>query len=86
MASRGSVKATQKIKLRVCLKEYLSSVNVTPYMLGKWVDGVSSQTIYAVAGETRRPSLEVLEAILNGLRSHGYPTSLSDIIKIEEDK
>lgn len=53
-------------------------------MLGKWVDGVSPQTIFAVANESRRPSLEVLESILNGLRSNGHLTSLGDIIQIEE--
>jgi DNA-binding XRE family transcriptional regulator len=79
-----ALKVSQRVKLRVQLKSYLASINVTPYMLGKWVDGVSSQTIYAVASGTRRPSLEVLEAILNGLRSKGHPTSLNDIIQIEE--
>lgn len=74
----------RKIKIRVQLRDYLTSINVTPYMLGKWVDGVSSQTIYAVASGTRRPSLEVLEAILNGLHSQGYLTILDDIIQIEE--
>ena len=78
------MKVPQKIKLRVQLRNYLASINVTPYMLGKWVEGVSSQTIYAVASGTRRPSLEVLEAILNGLHSQGYLASLSDIIRIEE--
>lgn len=53
-------------------------------MLGKWVDGVSSQTIYAIANGTRRPSLEVLEAILNGLHAQGHLTVLNDIIQIEE--
>jgi len=78
------VKTAQKIKIRVQLRDYLTSINVTSYMLGKWVDGVSSQTIYAVASGTRRPSLEVLEAILNGLRSQGHSTELSDIVQIEE--
>ncbi len=78
------MEAMQKIKLRVQLRDYLTSINVTPYVLGKWVDGVSSQTIYAIANGTRRPSLEVLEAILNGLRSQGYIASLSDIIQLEE--
>lgn len=78
------MKTAQKIKIRVQLRDYLTSINVTSYMLGKWVDGVSSQTIYAVASGTRRPSLEVLEAILNGLRSQGHSTELSDIVQIEE--
>lgn len=78
------MKTAKKIRIRVQLRDYLTSINVTPYMLGKWVDGVSSQTIYAVASGTRRPSLEVLEAILNGLRSQGHSTELSDIIQIEE--
>jgi DNA-binding XRE family transcriptional regulator len=73
-----------RIKIKVKLKDYLASMNVTPYMLGKWVEGVSSQTIFAVANESRRPSLEVLESILNGLRSNGYLTSLSDIVQVEE--
>lgn len=74
------------IKIKVKLKSYLASINVTPYMLGKWVDGVSPQTIFAVANESRRPSLQVLESILNGLRSRGHLTSLSDIVQIEEDR
>lgn len=77
------MQAAPKIKIRVRLRDYLASIKVTPYLLGKWVEGVSSQTIYAVASETRRPSLEVLEAILNGLHAQGYLTSLNDIIQIE---
>lgn len=75
---------SSSIRIKVKLKTYLASINVTPYMLGKWVDGVSSQTIFAVANESRRPSLEVLESILNGLRSNGHLTSLGDIIQVEE--
>lgn len=77
------MKAEPKVRIRVTLKDYLSSINITTYQLGKWVDGVSSQTIYAVAGETRRPSLEVLEAIVNGLRAQGYSTTLNDLMQIE---
>lgn len=78
------MKPVKTIVIRVQLREYLASIGVTPYMLGKWVDDVSSQTIYAVANGTRRPSLEVLEAILNGLRLQGHATELSDIVQIEE--
>ena len=70
-------------KIKVELKNYLASIGVTPYMLGKWINNVSSQTIYAVASGTRRPSLEVLEAILTELNAHGYPTTLNDIIHVE---
>lgn len=71
------------IKITVTLKDYLDSIGITSYTLGKWVDGVSSQTVYAIANGTRRPSLEVLERILNGLHSHGYPATLNDIIRLE---
>ena len=74
----------KNIVIKVRLKSYLASIGVTSYALGKWVEGVSWQTIYAVAGETRRPSLEVLEAILNALRANGFDTALSDIIEVEE--
>lgn len=73
---------SEKIRIDFKLKGYLDSINVTPYMLGKWVTGVSPQTIYAVANGSRRPSFEVLEAILNGLRANGYATTLTDIIDI----
>jgi hypothetical protein len=65
------------------LKDHLETIGVTPYMLGKWMDNVSSQTIYAVASETRRPSFEVLEHILNALNQHGHPTTLEDIIQVD---
>ncbi len=71
------------IKITITLKEYLDSIGITSYVLGKWVDGVSAQTIYAIANGTRRPSLEVLERILNGLHSHGYFATLDDIIRVE---
>lgn len=72
-----------KIKIKVELKTYLDSIGVTPYTLGKWVEGVSPQTIYAVASGTRKPSFEVLEAILNGLNENNFPTELKDIIQVE---
>lgn len=72
-----------RVKIKVKLRAYLSSINVTPYMLGKWVNGVSPQTIFAVANESRRPSLAVLESILDGLRSKGHLTSLDDIVQVE---
>ncbi|MEH2196039.1 MAG: helix-turn-helix transcriptional regulator [Nostoc sp.] len=71
------------IKITITLKQYLDSVGITSYVLGKWVNGVSPQTVYAIANGTRRPSLEVLEKILSSLHSHGYPASLEDIIQIE---
>ncbi len=83
MVSRGDTKDLQ-VRLNVTLKEYLQSVGVTAYTLGKWVNGVSPQTIYAVANATRRPSLEVLEAILGELRAHGCPAELSDLLQVEE--
>lgn len=74
----------KKLVIKVRLKSYLDSIGVTQYVLGKWVEGVSWQTIYAVAGETRRPSLEVLEAILSALRANGYDAKLDDILQVEE--
>ena len=74
----------KKIVIKVRLKRYLNSININASTLSKWIEGVSSQTIYAVAGETRRPSLEVLEAILSALRANGFDTALSDIIEVEE--
>jgi len=75
------------IKITITLKQYLDSIGITSYVLSKWVDGVSAQTVYAIANGTRRPSLEVLEKILNSLHSHGYPATLNDVIRIEvEDK
>ncbi len=77
---------SSEIRIKIGLKEYLDSINVTPYTLGKWVVGVSPQTIFAVANGSRRPSLEVLEAIINGLRTNGHLTSISDIIQLENDE
>ena len=74
----------KKIAIKVRLKSYLQSIGINASTLSKWVEGVSSQTIYAVAGETRRPSLEVLEAILSALRTNGYDTKLDDILEVEE--
>ena len=76
----------KKLVIKVRLKSYLHSIGVNASTLGKWVEGVSSQTIYAVAGGTRRPSLEVLEAILSALRANGYDTNLSDILEVEENQ
>jgi hypothetical protein len=75
--------STIKYKIRVVLKRHLEKIGITPYMLGKWMDNVSSQTIYAVATETRRPSFEVLELILTELNHHGYPTTLDDLVQVE---
>ncbi len=58
------------------LKNYLASIGVTPYVLGKWTNEVSAQTIYAVAAGTRRPSLEVLEAILTELNAPWLPNDI----------
>lgn len=62
------------------LKPYLEQIGVTAYTLGKWVIGVSPQTIYAVANGSRRPSLEVLEAILSAFHNNGFETSLNDLL------
>ncbi len=62
------------------LKTYLEQIGVTAYTLGKWVVGVSPQTIYAVANGSRRPSLEVLEAILDAFHANGFETRLSDLL------
>lgn len=72
-----------KYRIKVQLKERLREIGVTPYTLGKWAEGVSLQTIYAVASGTRRPSLEVLEAILEGLNAGGHETRLEDILRVE---
>ena len=73
------------IKIRVTLKEYLAEVGVTAYVLSKWINGVSPQTIYAVCNGTRRPSFEVLEAIVTALRAHNLPVDLSHLIHLEEN-
>ncbi len=72
------------IKIRVTLKEYLAEIGVTAYTLSKWVEGVSAPTIYAVCNGTRRPSFEVLEAIIRALRAHDLPVDLSHLIRLEE--
>lgn len=71
-------------KIRVTLKEYLAEISITAYTLSKWVEGVSPQTIYAVCNGTRRPSFEVLEAIIRALRAHDFPVDLSDLIRLDE--
>lgn len=71
---------SKRLYIEVTLKEYLQEIEVTPYVLAKWVDGVSPQTIYAVANGSRRPSLDVLESILTALHSNGFPVKISDIL------
>jgi predicted transcriptional regulator len=71
------------LRVRVDLKKHLDAVGVTPYQLGKWMSGVSTPTIYAVCSGTRRPSLDVIETILNTLNRHGYVTTLADLIRVE---
>ena len=72
-----------KVKLQVVLREYLDAKGITVYVLAKWVQGVSPQTLYAIANGTRRPSLQVLEVILQALHAHSLPAVLSDIVKTE---
>ena len=74
-----------RLLLRVTLRDYLLSIEVTPYQLGKWTPQVSAQTIYAICAETRRPSLDVLAAILETLRAHGFDAQLADVLKVEEE-
>ena len=73
------------IKIRITLKEYLSEAGVTAYTLSKWVEGVSPQTVYAVCNGTRRPSFEVLEAIISALRAHQLAVDLSHLIQLEQN-
>jgi DNA-binding XRE family transcriptional regulator len=74
-----------KYVIRIRLKEYLEQQAISAYTLGKWVTGVSPQTIYAIANGTRKPSLETLEAIICGLHQNGFATKLEDLIQLEED-
>lgn len=70
-------------RIQIRLKEYLLSIDVSLYQLGQWTQGVSWQTVYAIASGTRRPSLEVIEIVINTLRLRGYPTELADILRLE---
>lgn len=72
------------LKVKVTLTEYLDSIGVTKYTLSQWVEGVSQQTVYAVADGSRRPSLETLEALLQALHSHGFMAQLSDLLTVEQ--
>ena len=74
---------SHKIIITVQLSDYLQTIGVTKYTLGQWVDGVSPQTVYAVAARQRQPSLETLAAILTALNAHGFPTTLADLVKTE---
>jgi DNA-binding XRE family transcriptional regulator len=69
--------------IRITLKNYLEQQGISAYTLGKWVTGVSPQTIYAITNGTRKPSLETLEAILCGLKQNGYDTRLEDLLLLE---
>ena len=69
-----------KLKLKIVLRDYLEANGVTVYLLTKWVQGISPQTLYAIANGTRRPSLEALEIILQALHEHSLPAALSDIV------
>ena len=71
------------LKIQVALRQYLEKIGVSAYTLGKWVQGISPQTIYAIANGSRKPSLEALEAILNALHEQGFMVSLEDLIRVE---
>lgn len=73
----------QKTKLNVRLKTYLEQLEVSAYTLGKWVNGVSPQTVYAIANGTRKPSLDALEAIIQAFREQGFDTKLEDVLELE---
>ena len=51
--------------------------------MGKWVNGVSPQTVYAIANGTRKPSLDALEAIIQAFREQGFDTKLEDVLELE---
>lgn len=76
-------KAISKLKLKIVLREYLEANGITIYVLTKWVQGISPQTLYAIANGTRRPSLEALEIILQALHAHSLHAELSDIVVSE---
>lgn len=65
------------------MREYLEANGITIYVLTKWVQGISPQTLYAIANGTRRPSLEALEIILQALHAHSLHAELSDIVVSE---
>lgn len=70
--------------IRVKLREYLDANNTSAYALAKKVEGMSPETVYAVAAGKRRPSLEGLERLIAGLRSlTGRQTSLEDLLSLE---
>jgi DNA-binding XRE family transcriptional regulator len=72
-----------KAKLTIRLKTYLEQLEVSAYTLGKWVDGVSPQMVYAIANGTRKPSIEALELIIQAFREKGFDTTLEDILELE---
>jgi DNA-binding XRE family transcriptional regulator len=72
-----------KAKIAIKLKNYLEQVEVSAYTLGKWVNGVSPQTVYAIANGTRKPSLEALEAIIQAFQDQGFDTKLNDVLELE---
>lgn len=71
--------------IRVVLRPYLESIGVSAYSLAQWIEDASPKTIYAVANGTRKPSLDLLESILNALNKNGYPTDISDILSFESE-
>jgi DNA-binding XRE family transcriptional regulator len=75
--------STPKTQIQVTLKIYLERQRISAYTLGKWVVGVSPQTVYAVANGSRKPSLEALEAIIQAFQEHGFDTQLEDLLTLE---
>jgi DNA-binding XRE family transcriptional regulator len=71
--------------IQVTLKHYLERQHISAYTLGKWVVGVSPQTVYAIANGTRKPSLEALEAIIQAFHEHGLATQLDDLLTLEPE-
>ena len=72
--------------LRVKLREYLDSHNLSAYRLAKEVEGVSPKTVYAYAAGSRQPSMENLEKLITTLRKlTGEPVNVSDLLEYKPE-
>ncbi|MBI3961843.1 MAG: helix-turn-helix transcriptional regulator [Deinococcus sp.] len=72
--------------LRVKLREYLDTHQLSAYQLAKEVEGMSPKTVYAYAAGSRQPSIENLEKLITTLRKlTGESVDVSDLLEYQPE-
>jgi DNA-binding XRE family transcriptional regulator len=72
--------------IRLRLKEVLEEHGVSPYALGKAVEGISPKTVYMYVNGMRQPSLGALSNVIKAIRElTGENIEVEDVLKYEHD-